>query len=110
MAKWRSAHLVLPLLLLAALGLALRLRGIEWGLPHAGRYYPFHPDESVIILAVERLNPFGGDFLPSFYNYGSLYLLLCRIVIDLAAGYGLAHPRLAPLPGWIPEFARLILI
>src|SRR5438045_8124951 len=79
---------------LLALAAALRLTGITWGLPNPHRYYPFHPDETVIMDAVERLHPFADGFLPGFYNYGTLYLLLCRLVIDLLAGYHLAHPYL----------------
>jgi hypothetical protein len=62
--------------------------------------------------AVEHLHPFNGDFLPSFYNYGSAYLLLCRVVIDVLAGYHLAEPFMprGGMPVWIHDFARLFLI
>src|SRR3954466_13996089 len=82
----------LALAAVLALAAALRLTGITWGIPNPHRYYPYHPDETVIMDAVEHLHPFSGDFLPSFYNYGTLYLLLCRIVIDVRAGYHLAEP------------------
>src|SRR5437762_1729164 len=110
--RWRGRlGLLLLLVLLAA---ALRLYGIGWGLPNPGRYYPYHPDETVVMNAIERLGPFRGDFLPSFYNYPSLYLLLCRVAIDLAAGYGAAQPYWlrdrVPMAAWVGDFARLFLI
>lgn len=56
------------------------------------------------------LAPFRGDFQPTFYNYGSLYLILSRVAIDLCAGYGFVNPYLKLQPGWPVEFARLILV
>src|SRR5437016_2499416 len=103
----------IALTVVLALAAALRLTGITWGLPNPHRFYPFHPDETVIMDAVEGLHPFMWGFLPSFYNYGTLYLILCRIVIDVLAGYHLAHPfppRLGGMPAWIDDFSRLFLI
>src|SRR5947208_4262091 len=111
--KRRRIAVALGLAAVLGLAAALRLTGIGWGLPNPQRYYPFHPDETVIMDAVEQLHPFSGDFLPSFYNYGSLYLLLCRIVIDVLAAYHLAEPfppRAGGMPAWIGDFARLFLI
>jgi hypothetical protein len=76
--------------LLTLLALGLRAWGLNWGLPSAARYYPYHPDETVLLNAVCSVNPLWGDFTPGFYNYGSLYILLTRIVFDFAA----------PIAGW----------
>jgi hypothetical protein len=115
----------LALVSVALLAASLRLWGIGWGLPNPQRFYPYHPDESVVILAVAQLNPFRGEFLPHFYNYGSLYLILSRAAVDVAAAYGLVKPdppidpeRTPPDiwvdPGrmavWVHDFARMILI
>lgn len=106
----RRLKLALGLLALTLAAAALRLYGIRWGLPHPGRYYPYHPDESVVIYAITQLGPFRGDFLPTFYNYGSLYLLLCRVAIDFAAGYGFLNATPKSMPVWIYDFAKMILI
>jgi 4-amino-4-deoxy-L-arabinose transferase-like glycosyltransferase len=62
---------------------------------------------------VSHLAPFRGDFLPSFYNYPSLYLILSRVAIDLAAGYHLLRPEPplhAAMAQWVGDFARLLLV
>lgn len=62
-------------LFLAAFG--IRLIGIQWGLPDDLHHFSFHPDEWLILLAsYYNMNPLEGDFLPGFYNYGSLPLTL----------------------------------
>lgn len=56
---------------------AIRLMGIQWGLPNELHHFSFHPDEWLILLAsYYNMNPMQGDFLPGFYNYGSLPLTL----------------------------------
>lgn len=56
---------------------AIRLMGIQWGLPDNLHHFSFHPDEWLILLAsYYNMNPMQGDFLPGFYNYGSLPLTL----------------------------------
>jgi hypothetical protein len=60
---------------IALFGLAfgVRLVGIGWSLPNAERYYSYHPDEWLILLASYfAINPYAGEFLPGFYNYGTL--------------------------------------
>src|ERR671917_72933 len=83
---------------LLALAAVLRTWGLTWGLPHSGRFYPYHPDESVLLHAVCRVNPLWGDFEPGFYNYGTLYIFLSRLAYDfslVAFGWG-SVPRDAP--------------
>jgi len=105
---------LLPAALLGGtLLLALLLRGwaLGWGLPHAGRFYPYHPDELVLLHAACQVNPLWGDFTPSFYNYGSLYILLSRLAYDLTAplqGWGTV-PRDPPFSAWVGDFAHLLL-
>lgn len=101
----------LVLLTLAALG--LRAWGLNWGLPSASRYYPYHPDETVLLNAVCSVNPLWGDFTPGFYNYGSLYILLTRIVFDFAApiaGWGSVPRQDLPFSQWVGDFAHLLLL
>lgn len=103
----------LGLTLLGLVALALRSWALGWGLPNADRYYPYHPDESVLLDAVCNVNPLWGDFAPSFYSYGSLYMLLTRIVYDLVAptqGW-MTVPRFdLPFASWVGDFARLLLV
>lgn len=95
------------------LALALRAWGIGWGVPGPSRYYPYHPDEAVLLQAVCSVNPLWGDVTPSFYNYGSFSILLCRLAYDLIAplaGWG-AVPRFdQPFSGWVGDLARLLLV
>jgi hypothetical protein len=75
--------------LLGGLGLFLlafvtRLIGIGWGLPDSMHHSSFHPDEWLILLAsYYNMNPLQGDFLPGFYNYGSLPLTLWSVWLHL---------------------------
>ncbi|MBI3911374.1 MAG: glycosyltransferase family 39 protein [Armatimonadetes bacterium] len=104
---------VLALIGLLIASAVLRLWGIGWGLPHSGRYYPYHPDESVLLHVVCQVNPLWGDFAPGFYNYGTLYIFLCRLAYDCSApflGWG-AVPRFQEsFSQWVHDFAHLLLI
>ncbi|HYA28849.1 MAG TPA: hypothetical protein VEI95_08535, partial [Acidobacteriota bacterium] len=66
----RQTKLVWICLLTAvvALGLALRLYGIRWGLPDASHpVYSYHPDESLQLFAAERLA--NGTVFPKHFIY-----------------------------------------
>jgi hypothetical protein len=100
------------LLGLVVLSVLLRAWGLGWGLPSAARFYPYHPDESVLLHAICSVNPLWADFTPSFYNYGSFSILLTRWVYDIAAplaGWGTV-PRGEPFPQWVGDFAHLLLV
>jgi hypothetical protein len=82
---------IIGIALVTALALGLRLWGIEWGLPNALHFYSYHTDETRI-LGVSRpgpdgLNLFAGQFLPHFYNYGSLQLYLINIAVSIVSAY-----------------------
>jgi hypothetical protein len=62
----------LPLLGVFALALAVRLIGLHWGLPNAGRWYSYHPDESTRQIVGGVFSLLQGDFNPHFFNYPSL--------------------------------------
>lgn len=107
----RWAYLACALLLLAG-ALLLRTWGLTWGLPHAGRYYPYHPDEAVLLFVVGQVNPLWLDFTPTFYNYGSLYILLSRLAYDFTApftGWG-AVPQAGPFAQWVGDLGHLLLV
>ncbi len=74
------------ILLLVALG--IRLIGINWGLPNDLHNQSYHPDEQLIFLQSQRIEPVKLKFTPGFYNYGTLYLTTLRIASDVVAGYG----------------------
>lgn len=71
-----------------ALGLAIRLVGIGWGLPNAQRITSLHPDEPIVLGVSQSLQPAQGKLTPGFYNYGTLYLTLLRVSTDVVNGYG----------------------
>jgi integrase/recombinase XerD len=109
----RAAFWSLCLFLLA---LTPRLIGLGWSLPDATRYASYHPDEPVLLQAIRQIRFADLQLSPRFYNYGSLYLYMCRAVIDGAVAVG----RVAPLPTgpldgaamarWVADFARLHLL
>ncbi len=70
------------------IGLALRVAGLGWGLPAAGRGYPYHPDEPVVALATLRIDFGALQLSPRMFNYGSLSLYLDRLAINLVAAMG----------------------
>ena len=94
---------VIAVIILAA---ALRLWGIEWGLPTARHYFSYHPDETLVLLAAMKVNPLAGALDPGFYNYGSLYIYLVNIAMFAATLTGMIQ-----LPddifSNIGEFAKL---
>ena len=95
----------LPLLMIVALALVLRVIGLGWALPNAGRLFSYHPDESVVTGASLAVNPFAFQLDPHFYNYGSLSLLLNSALIHLGELAGLVGP--SPLPG-VPSSGALL--
>ncbi len=105
--RWLYPVCVLLLLMAALL---LRTWGIGWGLPHAGRYYPYHPDEAVLLFVLGQVNPLWLDFTPTFYNYGTLYILLSRLAYDFTApvaGWG-AVPQAGPFTQWVADLGHLL--
>ncbi len=75
-----------------AIALVVRLIGIGWGLPNDQRNHSLHPDEPVVFLYSQRIEPAKFDFTPGFYNYGTLYLTILRVSSDMADAYG-AGPK-----------------
>lgn len=74
---------------LIALAFLARLIGIGWGLPNETHYASFHPDEGLILaVCYDALNPFRGEFLPGFYNYGTLSLYLWSFWLHLLTFWG----------------------
>ncbi|HLO97710.1 MAG TPA: hypothetical protein VK171_03855, partial [Fimbriimonas sp.] len=76
-----------PLMVIFLVALVVRLIGVQWGLPTAERLFTLHPDEQDNLLFARQINPVQFDFLPGFYNYGTLYLTLLRIVSDIVITY-----------------------
>ena len=87
--KLAESHRALILgLVIFALGLALRLAGMGWGLPTENRIHALHPDEEVVLAYSQQIQPARLDFTPGFYNYGTLYLTMVKISSDVVMGYG----------------------
>jgi hypothetical protein len=74
-------------LALFAFALALRLIGIGWGLKNDLHDQSYHPDEAVIFLNSQRIEPTRLQFTPDFYNYPTLYLTVLRVAGDMTAAY-----------------------
>ena len=76
---------------IALFGLAfgVRLVGIGWSLPNAERHYSYHPDEWLLLLASYFvINPYAGEFLPGFYNYGTLPMYLWSLWLHWLSAVG----------------------
>lgn len=76
-----------PLMAIFLVALIIRLVGVQWGLPNAERLFTLHPDEQDNLMFARAMNPVQFDFLPGYYNYGTLYLTLLRIVSDIVITY-----------------------
>lgn len=87
---------VLALFLFA---LALRLVGLNWGLPTQTHWYSYHPDEAQMLSAIASLDFFNGDFNPNFFNYPSLYIYLAALCHLVASGLGLLGQ--SPSQNWM---------
>jgi hypothetical protein len=68
--------------------LVLRAIGIGWGLPTDERHWSLHPDEPVVWLYAQQIDPASGDFTPGFYNYGTLYLTMMSVTTRVVTAYG----------------------
>jgi hypothetical protein len=74
---------------LFGLALGVRLVGIGWSLPNAERHYSYHPDEWLLLLASYFvINPYAGEFLPGFYNYGTLPMYLWSVWLHWLSAVG----------------------
>jgi hypothetical protein len=67
--------------------LLIRLPGIGWGLKNDLHNTSYHPDEPVIFGYSRAIVPGQGQFVPGFYNYGTLYLTMLRIASDITTTY-----------------------
>ena len=83
----KNSLLKSPLLWIFLGALVIRLVGIDWGLPNNIRAFSLHPDEQVNLIYARQIEPLKFKFTPGFYNYGTLYLTLLRIVSDVVGTY-----------------------
>ena len=86
--------------LLLALALAVRAVGLTWGLPNAGRWYSYHPDESVNQIVGAVVHLLQGDWNPHFFNYPSLSIYATWLVYQGLAIFGLTTVAPAPTYPW----------
>lgn len=76
------------------LALALRLAVSGWGLPNDLHNQSYHPDEPIVWIFSQEVEPAKLKFTPGFYNYGTLYLTVLRVGSDVAKTYaGLGEPK-----------------
>ena len=70
------------LVLILVLSLALRLTGIEWGLPSKTEtLHTFHPDESIILTGLSAMNPSKFDFNPHNFMGGTSHYYVSAAVL-----------------------------
>ena len=100
----------LPLGIVLALALSLRVWGLVWGLPSATHYFSYHPDESVVLEAAMNMNVFTGHLLPGFYNYGSLQLYFINFANSLVYVFGGVNIIIKNLATDYDQWARMYLI
>ncbi len=97
---WPSqARWGLPLILFV-LALGIRLIGIGWGLPNNVHQESYHPDESIIWISSQQVEPAKFSFTPGFYNYGTLYLTTLKIASDMTAAYTGGYDPKNPDTAW----------
>ncbi|MFA4028966.1 MAG: hypothetical protein GDYSWBUE_001541 [Candidatus Fervidibacterota bacterium] len=97
----RGVIAALSLLLILAVALALRLIGINWGLPNDWHFFSYHPDEATIALCTLLLDIFSLRMNPHHFNYGSLFTYLVYFAVLFAIGIGLLMPqRVLTLSYW----------
>ena len=87
---------ILIALALFVAALVLRWVGIGWGLPNDIRNQSLHPDEPVIWMYAQQLDPGRGDFDPSFYQYPTLYLTALKVA---SSGQARASQASSPAQG-----------
>jgi 4-amino-4-deoxy-L-arabinose transferase-like glycosyltransferase len=90
---------LLPLLVFL-FAVLIRLPGLGWGLKNDLHHHSYHPDEPVIWLYSQRIEPTSFDFTPGFYNYGTLYLTGLKVVSDMTAAYTGAPDPKSPESTW----------
>ena len=95
-----AKRIALPLIVLL-LALVIRLTSIGWGLPNDRHQQSYHPDEPVIWLYSQAIEPTKLSFTPGFYNYGTLYLTTLKVATDVVGGYsGLGLDPQKPEEAW----------
>ncbi|MBL8059949.1 MAG: glycosyltransferase family 39 protein [Chthonomonas sp.] len=88
------------LLFLAAL--AIRLVGIDWGLPGPLRITSLHPDEPINWMVTRQ----AADLTPNFYNYGTLFFTIQNLALGLLhlLGLGVSADGSGTTAGLAQEF------
>lgn len=92
----RFRPLLVPLSLFL-LALLVRSVGLRWGLPNAGRWGSYHPDESTHQVVGAVASVLGGDLNPHFFNYPSLSVYATSAIYLLMSVLGLTT-QAAPSP------------
>lgn len=79
---------ILAPILIFVLAILVRIPGSSWGLPNNLHNQSYHPDEEVVWIMSQQIEPAKFDFTPGQYNYGTLYLSVLRIASDMVNAYG----------------------
>jgi len=84
--RLRLAFIPFSIFLLA---LVVRFIGFSWGLPNAGRWGSYHPDESLGQIVGAVIWVLKGDLNPHFFNYPSLCVYATTAVYFVLSGFGI---------------------
>jgi len=102
----RFRPLLVPLSIFL-LALIVRAIGLGWGLPNAGRWGSYHPDESTRQIVGAVVHVLGGDPNPHFFNYPSLSIYATTAIYFVLSGFGLTTNGPFPAYPW-PLFRDII--
>lgn len=99
--RGEKAREAVPLLLLLALGAALRFCGLKWELPGLLHYHSYHPDEFLVCASALHVAS-SGSLDAGFYNYGTGFIYV------VSAAYNLLGPLVEePMPFGPPGLSAL---
>jgi len=90
------------------LALVVRFIGFGWGLPNAGRFGSYHPDESLGQIVGAVIWVLRGDLNPHFFNYPSLCVYATTAIYFVMSAFGLTAQG-PPQPGAWPLVRDIII-
>mgnify|MGYP000272584402 CR=1 FL=1 len=101
----------LGLALVVVLALALRLTGIEWGLPTKGRYLSWNPDEGTFTTMLYHMDPYRLNLNPGEFGVPSFtpYALAGGLVVGKVLGLVEVRPDKAYYVAHLEQWGRVFL-
>ncbi|RYX85464.1 phospholipid carrier-dependent glycosyltransferase [bacterium] len=82
------------------LALVVRCIGFGWGLPNAGRWGSYHPDESTRQIVGAVVSVLRDGLNPHFFNYPSLCVYATSVIFTVMQVLGLTDQTVVPQYPW----------